>query len=214
MILRFFVALLILETFSFSYEFKLNQKDKNFIENSKQKVAIQKRIEKYREFKNKVKNLSIDEKLSQVNFFINRTLPEFDNQSFGIDDYWMTPKEFIIKGRGDCEDYVISKYFTLLEIGVEKEYLYLAVVDVQGSAGSHMVLLYVKDKNSSPLVLDNLSFRVLSFEKRTDLVPRVAFNEIDSYLFTKNKFTQKVVIDWKNDNKWAKLLNKVYNLNE
>jgi amino acid transporter len=46
---------------------------------------------------------------------------------FGIDDYWMTPKEFFIKGFGDCEDYAIAKYFTLLELGVKKESLYLAV---------------------------------------------------------------------------------------
>ncbi|HKM18986.1 MAG TPA: transglutaminase-like cysteine peptidase, partial [Aliarcobacter sp.] len=150
----------------------------------------------------------------KVNFFINKTLPEFDSQSAGIDDYWMTPKEFFIKGFGDCEDYAIAKYFTLLELGVKKESLYLAIVNVKASAGTHMVLLYVENKNSSPLVLDNLSFRVLPFSKRDDLSPVVAFNELNSYQFTKDKFTQIVTIDWQNNNKWEIILNRVYKLNE
>jgi predicted transglutaminase-like cysteine proteinase len=97
-------------TNSFAYQFALNSKDKNLINNSKQKSAILKRLEKYSEFKNETKNLDIDKKLGKVNFFINKTLPEFDTQSVGIDDYWMTPKEFFIKGFGDCEDYATAKY--------------------------------------------------------------------------------------------------------
>ena len=201
-------------TNSFAYQFALNSKDKNLINNSKQKSAILKRLEKYSEFKNETKNLDIDKKLGKVNFFINKTLPEFDSQSVGIDDYWMTPKEFFIKGFGDCEDYAIAKYFTLLELGVKKESLYLAVVNVKASAGTHMVLLYVENKNSSPLVLDNLSFRVLPFSKRDDLTPVVAFNELNAYEFTKDKFTQLVTIDWQNTNKWDRVLNRVYKLNE
>ncbi|WP_418184881.1 transglutaminase-like cysteine peptidase [Aliarcobacter vitoriensis] len=213
MFLRFLIILFFCVNL-FSYEFKLNPKDTNLINNSKQKTAILKRLEKYKEFKIKAKSLDIDKKLAQTNFFINRTLPEYDSQSVGIDDYWMTPKEFFFKGFGDCEDYAISKYFTLLELGIKKEHLYLAIVSVKGSAGTHMVLLYIKDKNSSPLVLDNLSFKVLPFTKRVDLTPIVAFNEIDSYQFTKDKFTQKVVIDWQNDNKWERILNRVYKLGE
>lgn len=77
-----------------------------------------------------------------------------------------------------------------------------------------MVLLYSENRNSSPLVLDNLSFRVIPLNKRTDLIPKVAFNEIDSYTLDNNKFIKKVNIDWQGDNKWEKLLNRVYKLNE
>ena len=117
------LILLVLFLFSnsFAYEFKLNQKDKNLIEKSTQKSFILKRLAKYEEVKNKARNLDINNKLTQINLFINGSLAEFDNASMGIDDYWMTPKEFFIKGHGDCEDYVIAKYFTLLELGVKKE---------------------------------------------------------------------------------------------
>ncbi|MEV9616515.1 transglutaminase-like cysteine peptidase [Aliarcobacter butzleri] len=210
------LILLVLFLFSnsFAYEFKLNQKDKNLIERSTQKSFILKRLAKYEEVKNKARNLDINNKLTQINLFINGSLAEFDNASMGIDDYWMTPKEFFIKGHGDCEDYVIAKYFTLLELGVKKENLYPAIVKVQGSASFHLVLLYVEDKNKSPLVLDNLSFKILPFSKRTDLTPKVAFNEIDSYTLTREKFLQKANVDWGKENKWEKLLNRVYKLDE
>ena len=210
------LILLILFLFSnsFAYEFKLNQKDKNLIEKSTQKSFILKRLAKYEEVRNKARNLDINKKLTQINLFINGSLAEFDNASMGIDDYWMTPKEFFIKGHGDCEDYVIAKYFTLLELGVKKENLYPAIVKVQGSASFHLVLLYVEDKNKSPLVLDNLSFKILPFSKRTDLTPKVAFNEIDSYTLTREKFLQKANVDWGKENKWEKLLNRVYKLDE
>ncbi len=210
------LILLILFLFSnsFAYEFKLNQKDKNLIEKSTQKSFILKRLAKYEEVRNKARNLDINKKLAQINLFINGSLAEFDNASMGIDDYWMTPKEFFIKGHGDCEDYVIAKYFTLLELGVKKENLYPAIVSVKGSPGFHLVLLYVEDKNKSPLVLDNLSFKILPFSKRTDLTPIAAFNEIDSYTLTREKFLQKANVDWGKENKWEKLLNRVYKLDE
>ncbi|MDN5103251.1 transglutaminase-like cysteine peptidase [Aliarcobacter butzleri] len=210
------LILLVLFLFSnsFAYEFKLNQKDKNLIEKSTQKSFILKRLAKYEEVRNKARNLDINKKLAQINLFINGSLAEFDNASMGIDDYWMTPKEFFIKGHGDCEDYVIAKYFTLLELGVKKENLYPAIVKVEGSASLHLVLLYVEDKNKSPLVLDNLSFKILPFSKRTDLTPIAAFNEIDSYTLTREKFLQKANVDWGKENKWEKLLNRVYKFDE
>lgn len=210
------LILLVLFLFSnsFAYEFRLNQKDKNLIEKSTQKSFILKRLAKYEEVRSKARNLDINKKLTQINLFINGSLAEFDNASMGIDDYWMTPKEFFIKGHGDCEDYVIAKYFTLLELGVKKENLYPAIVKVEGSANLHLVLLYVEDKNKSPLVLDNLSFKILPFSKRTDLTPIAAFNEIDSYTLTREKFLQKANVDWGKENKWEKLLNRVYKLDE
>ena len=119
-----------------------------------------------------------------------------------------------MQGHGDCEDYAIAKYFTLLELGIKKENLYFSVVSVKGSKSLHMVLLYVEDKNQTPLVMDNLSSKVIFLNQRKDLTPNFAFNEIDSYKLNSDKFTQKVKINWGNDNKLEKLLNRVYSLKE
>ncbi len=208
------ILILFFTTPLFSYNFILNSKDYQKINSSPKRSFIEKRLEKYGELKVKVKDFELIKKLSHVNSFINKILPELDNKSVGIDDYWATPKEFLISGHGDCEDYAIAKYFTLLELGIKKENLYFAVVQVKGSRSNHMILLYSENKNSSPLVLDNLSSVVIPFSKRIDLKPKFAFNELDSYLLTNDGFTKKVTLNWGKENKWEKLLNRVYVLNE
>ncbi len=179
----------------FAYEFKLNQKDINYINNSPKKSFILNRLEKYQTLKNQIKDYELIRKLSHVNSFINKILPAYDISTTSSIDYWATPKEFLLQGHGDCEDYVIAKYFTLLEIGIPKEKLYFAVVNIKGQKDAHMILLYVEDKNSSPLVLDNLSSNVIPFTKRPKLIPNFAFNEIDSYLLS---FPQLTFVFWVN----------------
>ena len=208
------ILILILSNSLFAYEFKLKSRDYKIINNSQKKSFIENRLKKYEELKIRIKDYELIKKLSHTNTFINRILPQFDNKSFGINDHWATPKEFLINGYGDCEDYAIAKYFTLLELGIKKENLYFAVVEVKSRRENHMVLIYSENKNESPLVLDNLSKVVIPFSRRVDLKPKFAFNEIDSYYITNEKFTKKVNLDWGKENKWEKLVFRVYNLNE
>ncbi len=211
---RTILLILILLNQTFAYEFNLNQKDIDYINNSTKKSFILKRLEKYQTLKTKVKDYELIRKLSHINSFINKILPAHDISTSSNIDHWATPKEFLLQGHGDCEDYAISKYFTLLELGIAKEKLYFAVVDIKGERDSHMILLYLEDMNSTPLVLDNLSFRVNELTKRQKLIPKFAFNEIDAYRFTHNKFTEKINLNWGKENKWEKLLNRVYTLKE
>ncbi|WP_368031094.1 transglutaminase-like cysteine peptidase [Arcobacter sp. s6] len=204
----------ILLNYSFAYEFKLNEKDLNYINNSEKKSFILNRINQYQTLKIKVKDYELIRKLSHINSFINRILPAHDISTASSIDYWATPKEFLLQGHGDCEDYAITKYFTLLELNIPKEKLYFGVVDIKGERNSHMVLLYLEDKNSTPLVLDNLSSKVIPLTKRKKLIPKFAFNENDSYKFTHNKFTEKIKINWGKEDRWSKLLNRVYSLKE
>jgi predicted transglutaminase-like cysteine proteinase len=198
----------------YAYEFKLNEKEISYINNSSKKNFILNRLKKYENLKTEIKDYELIRKLSHVNSFMNKIFPAHDISTKASIDYWATPKEFLIQGHGDCEDYAITKYFTLLEIGIPKEKLYFAVVDVKGERASHMVLFYLENKKSTPLVLDNLSSKVIPLTQREKLIPRFAFNEIDSYKFTNEKFTEKVKINWGEENKWGKLLNRVYSLNE
>lgn len=208
------IFLIFLINYALAYEFKLNEKDLKYINNSDKKSFIENRLNKYKELKIQIKDYELLKKLSHVNSFINKILPAHDISTQASLDYWATPKEFLLQGHGDCEDYVIAKYFTLLELGIPKEKLYFAVVDIKGEKTSHMILLYLETKESTPLVLDNLSSVVIPLTKRTKLIPKFAFNEIDSYRFSYERFTQNVNINWGKDNKWEKLLNRVYTLNE
>ena len=208
------IILIFLFNFMYAYEFKLNEKEISYINNSSKKTFILNRLKKYENLKTEIKDYELIRKLSHVNSFMNKIFPAHDISTKASIDYWATPKEFLIQGHGDCEDYAITKYFTLLEIGIPREKLYFAVVDVKGERASHMVLFYLENKKSTPLVLDNLSSKVIPLTQREKLIPRFAFNEIDSYKFTNQKFTEKVKINWGEENKWGKLLNRVYSLNE
>ena len=208
------IILIFLFNFMYAYKFKLNEKEISYINNSSKNTFILNRLKKYENMKTEIKDYELIRKLSHVNSFMNKIFPAHDISTKASIDYWATPKEFLIQGHGDCEDYAITKYFTLLEIGIPKEKLYFAVVDVKGERASHMVLFYLENKKSTPLVLDNLSSKVIPLTQREKLIPRFAFNEIDSYKFTNQKFTEKVKINWGEENKWGKLLNRVYSLNE
>ncbi len=177
--------------------------------------AIKLRLIKYIDLKKKIKDMDLIKKLNHVNSFYNKILPINDSTKYQVDDHWATPKEFIIEGKGDCEDYAISKYFTLIESGIKKDKLFLSVVKVKGATNYHMILTYFENKKSIPLVLDNLSFKVLPFNERVDLEPQFIFNEKEAFLLKNKKIDKKVTyIDWGEVDKWQLLLDRVYKRNE
>lgn len=191
--------------------------DIKFIKASPKKNEIIKRIKNYKELKEDIQknknSYSNFKQLSRINSFFNNILPKADEVATNTPDSWATRKEFILKGYGDCEDYAISKYFTLKELQFSSHQLYMMVVKVEGSKTLHMVLGYFKTKNSIPLILDNLSFKVVPLSKRKDLEVKFIFNEFGSYLMENNKISKKVNIDWGDTNKWEDLLKRVYKEN-
>ena len=94
----------------------------------------------------------------------------------GDDDYWANPLEFIGARGGDCEDYSIAKYYTLMELGVDEKKLRLAYVKAIRYNQFHMVTLYFPTIKSDPLVLDNINGRILPGSKRNDLQPVYSFD--------------------------------------
>ncbi len=124
-----------------------------------------------------------------ANDFWNRALLSGDDITiWGKDDYWATPLESLGKGAGDCEDYVIGKYFTLLSMGVPASKLRFIYVRarVGGPASSsqiaHMVLGYYETPNAVPLVLDSLVSTILPASQRRDLTPVFSFNADGVYV--------------------------------
>ncbi len=119
------------------------------------------------------------EKLRRVNEHWNRAV-RFgeDMEVWGQEDYWATPVETLGRGRGDCEDYVIGKYFSLRVMGVPEEKLRLTYVRarVGGATQAHMVLSYYATPEAMPLVLDSLVSSIMPASSRTDLTPVFSFN--------------------------------------
>ncbi|MBI4998773.1 MAG: transglutaminase-like cysteine peptidase [Rhodocyclales bacterium] len=124
-----------------------------------------------------------EDKLRRVNEFFNRRIRFADDREvWGQSDYWATPIETLAKGQGDCEDFTIAKYFTLLAAGLPDEQLRLVYVKARiGGAGSslqqaHMVLAYYAAPDAEPLVLDNLITEIRPASRRPDLTPVFSFN--------------------------------------
>lgn len=116
------------------------------------------------------------EKLVLVNNFFNQIRYVPDDRHWGQVDYWATPLEVLGSNGADCEDYAISKYLTLLELGVPDEKLRITYVKALTLNQAHMVLTYYETPDAEPLVLDNLNKQVLGAESRKDLMPIYSFN--------------------------------------
>ncbi len=126
---------------------------------------------------------SIEMRLQKVNDFFNRKLIYFEDQEiWGVPDYWATPMESLSKGKADCEDYVIAKYFALRNLNIPDSQLRLIYVKARiGGPSSkiqqaHMVLAYYPPGNAEPQVLDNLISEIRPASKRPDLSPIFSFN--------------------------------------
>jgi predicted transglutaminase-like cysteine proteinase len=124
-------------------------------------------------------SLGDEDKLKRTNDFFNRrTLFENDIIVWRQEDYWASPLEFMGRAAGDCEDYAISKYMTLLSMGVPKEKLRMIYVRARtgGASVAHMVLGYYPSPAEEPLILDNLITSVRLASQRSDLAPVFSFN--------------------------------------
>lgn len=133
-------------------------------------------------------------KLNSVNTYFNQFRYKTDMDNYHLEDYWATPWEFVARDAGDCEDYVIAKYFALRYLGIPAKQMYFTYVKSTMFKEAHMVLTYFETPSSEPLVLDNNNRLVLPASKRTDLIPIYNFNgELLSNLQKKQhqKTTQK-----------------------
>ena len=127
---------------------------------------------------------AVDEaaKLEAINQFFNRRIVfASDAEVWGQTDYWASPLEMLGKGRGDCEDYVIGKYFSLIAAGVPVARLRLVYVraTIGGPGGevmAHMVMAYYAMPGAEPLILDNLIGEIRPASRRADLEPVFSFN--------------------------------------
>lgn len=95
--------------------------------------------------------------LQSVNASVNAAIkPVSDQDNYGKRDYWTIPKN----GKGDCEDYVLSKRAKLMARGISPSQLLITMV--QGSE-AHIVLTVRTDRGD--YILDNMRGDVLPVEK-------------------------------------------------
>ncbi len=116
------------------------------------------------------------QQLYEINNFFNEIPYYSDKEHWGKSDYWATPVEMLGTNGGDCEDYVIAKYFSLRALGIPDSKLRMMFVTALQQNQAHMVLAYYPEPNAIPLILDNINPRILLASKRPDLRPVYSFN--------------------------------------
>jgi len=157
-----------------------------------------------------LQNASVQEKLVKVNDFFNALRWTTDMEVWGKKDYWATRMEFLGKGAGDCEDYVIAKYFTLKQLGIPTDKLYFTYVKALKYNQAHMVLSYYETPKSIPLILDNINGKIKIATQRTDLLPVYSFDGDSLYLAKQEGLGQVVPGGNKKQNpKWLELIDKM-----
>lgn len=126
--------------------------------------------------------LKDDAKLIAVNQFFNQRIRFRDDvEVWGQADFWASPLELLSKGEGDCEDFAIAKYFSLLALGMPTSQLRLVYVRARLAGPpprvlAHMVLAHYATPGADPSILDNLVSEVLPAARRSDLTPVFSFN--------------------------------------
>lgn len=130
-----------------------------------------------------IRDKSDKEKLMYVNNFFNsriKWVSDLDN--WKAEDYWATPLETMARKKGDCEDFSISKYITLLLSGMPDAKLRITYVKARIDTASgaknqaHMVLAYYPKPNAEPVILDNMVKDIVRGSLRRDLKPVFGFN--------------------------------------
>lgn len=114
------------------------------------------------------------ETIRVVNVFWNQWPYRLDREVYGKEDYWAAPYEFL-KYSGDCEDYGITKYFTLKAMGFNPDAMRIVVVRDIVRNLAHAVLAV--SLNDEIYILDNLSNAVLPHTRFKNYVPQYSVNE-------------------------------------
>lgn len=170
-------------------------------------MYVRNRYEAYNAKLRELQNSSTEVKLEEINNFFNAVPYADDINIWGQIDYWATPLEFLGKDSGDCEDYVIAKYFSLRNLGIESKKLYFSYVKSIHFTRTHMVLSYYETPSSIPLILDSVNFKIFPADKRKDLIPIYNFN--GEALFGEGKNGHEVIPKNKIHKRWNMLVNDI-----
>lgn len=146
-------------------------------------------------------------KLEKINRFFNVLTFVDDAVHWNSADYWATPIEFLASRGGDCEDFAIAKYFSLIELGIAEEKLALTYVKALRLNQAHMVLTYYATPGAEPLILDNLNPTILPASKRTDLLPVYSLNGSGLWL-AKQRGKGKLIGSSDRLQRWREMLDR------
>ena len=132
------------------------------------------RVESWRRQIESVRSRDPMTQLQEINRFVNNIVPyTTDSANYGVSDYWASPLEFLRRA-GDCEDYSIAKYVSLLELGFRDDQMRIVVVmDVLRNLPHAVLSVRINDRN---YILDSLVDVVLEDRQMTQYEPQYSVN--------------------------------------
>jgi predicted transglutaminase-like cysteine proteinase len=110
-----------------------------------------------------------------VNKWFNRLPYKYDDE-----DYWADTLE-LLQQRGDCEDYALSKYYPLRELGFAPEQLQVTVVYDKESFINHAVLMVYIDGTRYMMDINSDQTEPSAMGKRYK--PLYSFNEQTAWFY-------------------------------
>ncbi len=151
--------------------------------------ATDKAFEDWDGFITKAKNDPPLRKMMKTNVFVNKFAYKQDNWVYDQDDYWASPAE-MFKNGGDCEDFAITKYFTLRQMGFDASAMKIAMVYDVYSGTDHAFLIVTHNKVD--YVLDNREKMVVARYMKNRYRPHYAFNEKTVWVYDSPQMVQKM----------------------
>ncbi len=132
-------------------------------------------------FLESIRSLTPRRQLDAVNRWANAKPYVEDWTNWGVPDYWETPAEFVARG-GDCEDYAIAKYFSLVRLGFSPAALRIVVVNDRNLQAFHAVLAV--RQSGQTWLLDNAVPAVVPMSVAIQYAPVYALNERSWWLYS------------------------------
>ncbi|MBB1489208.1 transglutaminase-like cysteine peptidase [Oceanospirillum sediminis] len=113
--------------------------------------------------------------ITQTNQYFNTRIQYIQESR----DHWLRLAELLNSGKGDCEDFALSKYQALLNQGMPQTAFSFVYAMQKQTGQAHIALLYKPDN----IVLDIITDQLLPLKERNDLLPVLEFTSVSYQLF-------------------------------
>lgn len=138
-------------------------------------------LREWQAFVESIRNQPFATQLQRINDYANQKRYVLDLDNYGLEDYWAVAREFLYNG-GDCEDYAITKLFSLRWLGVKTDRLRIVVLQDTNLRIPHAVLAVYA--GSDIYILDNQTKQVISHRDIVHYVPVYSINEAQWWIHT------------------------------
>ena len=121
------------------------------------------------------------ETIADINRWVNRKIDYTeDRELFGKADHWAGARRTLALGKGDCEDYALTKMQLLAAAGVARKDMYLSIVKdtIRGQDHAFLVVRH----EGQYLILDNATDKILDGSQSHDYKPILSFNSTSAWL--------------------------------